>query len=175
EIAGGDGDVGAEAERVVLIDPGVVTGLDTELRLIRETRPGELVQRPALRTLIAGSLGSVQRALALAAVELAQVAAAKRHPHHAVAVYVCPTHAEAGQRHVVDLAELRTRVETNQRAGKLERHRSPHRAVGRVGHDRVERARDALIELWIRRLTRLDPFIAAPVAIGIQNKRCPPL
>src|SRR5262249_59373882 len=70
-----------------------------------EARPRILVERPALRALIAGRLGSVERALALAAVEAADVAARERHPHDALAVDVAAARTEARQRHVVDFRE----------------------------------------------------------------------
>src|SRR5499425_26836 len=54
----------AEPERVVLVDPAVVARLGAVLADAFEARPRILVERPALRTLIAGRLGSVERAFA---------------------------------------------------------------------------------------------------------------
>ena len=55
--------------------------------------------------MIAGRLRSVQRTLALAPIELAEVTAAERDPHDAVAIDVRAAHAEAGQRRGVDFRQ----------------------------------------------------------------------
>src|SRR5581483_939553 len=75
----------AEAKRVVLIDPRVVARLGAVLADSLEPRTGILLERPAFRTMVAGRLRAVQRALALAAVEAFQMPARERQPHHAVA------------------------------------------------------------------------------------------
>src|SRR4029434_10650450 len=76
----------AEPERVVLVDPAVVARLGAVLADAFEAGPRILVERPALRAMIARCLWSVERTFALAAVEAADVAARERHPGDALAV-----------------------------------------------------------------------------------------
>ena len=78
QVAGRDRHVVAEAGCVVLVDPGVVTRLDAEFREVVEPGAGQSVQRPSLRTVIAGGLRTVQRSFTLAAVELAEEQLEKR-------------------------------------------------------------------------------------------------
>src|SRR5207247_1127942 len=85
EVGGGDRNVLAETQRVVLVDPGVITGLGAGL-LALEARAGIAVEGKALGTVIAGRIGSVERAFALAAVEADQAAVRGRTPHDAVLV-----------------------------------------------------------------------------------------
>src|SRR5262245_2213679 len=69
EIGGGDRDVLAEANRVVLVYPGVVARLDALLLEAFKTRAGILVELPTLRAVIAGRGRTIERSLAQAAVE----------------------------------------------------------------------------------------------------------
>src|SRR5947208_8852609 len=85
EVGGGDRNVLAETQRVVLVDPGVITGLGAGL-LALEARAGIAVEGKALGTVIAGRIGSVERAFALAAIEADQAAVRGRTPHDAVLV-----------------------------------------------------------------------------------------
>src|SRR6185295_5093254 len=101
QVGGGHRDVLAQPERVVLIDPGVVARLRAVLAQPTEARTWVLIERPALGAVIAGGLGTVQRALALAPVEAHQVSARGRSPRHAVLVDVAAADAEGGRRHVV--------------------------------------------------------------------------
>src|SRR5580700_11020793 len=68
EIAGGDRHVIAEAERVVLIDPGVIARLGAVIANARKARAWIFVERPALGAVIARGLRSVERTFALAPV-----------------------------------------------------------------------------------------------------------
>src|SRR6478735_5259077 len=95
EVGGRHRDVFTEAERVVLVNPAVVARLGTVFADAFEARPRILVERPALRAMIAGRLRSIERTFALAAVEAADVAACERHPHHALAVDIASARAEA--------------------------------------------------------------------------------
>src|SRR6266404_2061530 len=66
-----------------------------------------MVQGPALRAVVAGGLGPVQRTLALAPVEAAEMTAAEGHPHDTLAVDIGAARSKAGQWDVVDLGERR--------------------------------------------------------------------
>src|SRR5256885_17267850 len=86
-VAGGDGHVPPQTERVELIDPGVVARLGAAgLGHVLQLRAGERIQRPALGAVRARRRRSVERALALAAIEAGHVAARQRRPHDALAI-----------------------------------------------------------------------------------------
>src|ERR1700733_8225133 len=70
-----DRHVVAKPDRVMLVDPGVVARLSAVVADALEARARIFVERPALRAMIAGRLGAVERALALAAIESAEMAA----------------------------------------------------------------------------------------------------
>src|ERR1700688_2992532 len=74
EIGGGHRYVLAKSERVVLVDPGLIARLGAVLTDTFEARAGILIDRPAFRTMIAGSVRPIERAFALAAVKAAEVA-----------------------------------------------------------------------------------------------------
>ena len=80
EVGGGHRNVLAEPERVVLIDPGVVARLGAVVADAFEAGARILVERPALGAVIAGRLRSVERTLALAPVEAAEMAARRATP-----------------------------------------------------------------------------------------------
>src|SRR5690606_10898386 len=125
QICGRHRHVVAEAERIVLIDPRVVARLGARLRPSFEARPGKAIERPAFAAMVAGRLGTVQRALALASVERAEMTAAERDPDDAFAVDVRAARAEARQRNAVDLGErgrgwARPGIETHDCTGKAE-------------------------------------------------------
>src|SRR5262249_2541312 len=101
EIGGRHRDGLAAPDGVVLVAPAVVARLGAVLADAFEARPRILVERPALRAMIARRLWSVERAFALAPVEAADVAAGERHPDDALAVDVAAARTEAGQRNVV--------------------------------------------------------------------------
>src|ERR1700730_9225777 len=85
----------AKPQRIVLIDPGIIARLGAVVADAIETRPRILVQGPALRAVIAGGFGPVQRTLALAPVEAAEMPAAERHPHHTLGVDVSAPRSKA--------------------------------------------------------------------------------
>src|SRR3954462_3875932 len=179
EVGGGHRHVLAEAERVVLVYPAVVARLGAVFADAVEARSRILVERPALRAMIAGRLRSVERPLAFAPVETADVAACERHPHHALAVDIAAARAEAGHRNVVDFRECGFgRVGAGRepydraRAGAQ---RPPDRTVGRARHDSVEHLRDALVLGRIQRLVGLDIFVSLAVAVGVEDERRPAL
>src|SRR5205814_3646230 len=99
----------AEPERVVLIDPRVIARLGAVLPDALKTGAGVLIERPAFWAVIAGGLRSVERPLALAPVEAADVAASHRRPHDTLLVDVGAADAEVRLRHVVDLGKRRRR------------------------------------------------------------------
>src|SRR4029077_12507574 len=127
--------IGAEAEYVVLVDPKIIRRLGgTGIAL--EARAGERIKRKALRTFVAElRSGPVERTLALAPVEAADVAGVERDPHHTVAVDIHAANAEARRRHLVDfgkrrIGRIRSRREANNVA-RMAEVRAPDRAVGR--------------------------------------------
>src|SRR5262249_20263938 len=75
-IAGRNRPVLAGPERVVLVDPGVVRRLAAAVvGHAAELRAGQPIERPALGAVLAGCVRTIERALALAAVEGAEMAA----------------------------------------------------------------------------------------------------
>src|SRR5262249_43616480 len=144
-----------------------------------EAGPRILVERPALRAMIARRLGSVERTFALAAVEAADVAARERHPDDAPAGGVAPARAEAREPGVVDFRKRGLRrvgagIEPHDRT-RARAQRAPDRAVDRVRHHRVEHLRDALVLGRIDWLVRLDIVVALAVAVGVEDERRPSL
>src|SRR5689334_8976723 len=78
--------VGAEADGVMLVDPGVVARLRAVVAEPLEARARIAIARPALGAVVAGGVRAVERRLALAAVEAHQFAARRRAPQHALGV-----------------------------------------------------------------------------------------
>src|SRR5574341_410014 len=66
QVPGGDRDILAEAEGIVLVDPRVIARLGAVLLEARMARPGETVVSEAFRAMVAGRVRSVERSLALA-------------------------------------------------------------------------------------------------------------
>ncbi len=183
EVAGRHRHVVAEAEGVVLVDPGVVARLGAVLADAFEARSGILIERPALRTMVAGRLRPVQRRLALAPVEAADVAAGQRDPHHALAVDVAAARSEAGRWDVVDLRERGFR---RVRAGRNPDHGptacehadgEPDRSVDRARRHCIgaRSTGDAHVLVGIHRLARLGRLVALAVAVGVEHERGPAL
>src|SRR4051812_38596519 len=86
-VAGRERGVLAEAERVVLVDPGVVARFRRAgARIAGELRSWERIERPALGAMLAVADGRPVQDLTLAAVERGHVTARERHPHHVVGV-----------------------------------------------------------------------------------------
>src|SRR5262249_59164465 len=104
-MAGGGRHVRSQAERVGLIDPGVIASLSAAVGLdVLELRSGELVERPAFGAVLAGRGRSVEP-LALAAIELAEMAARQRRPENAVAADVAAARPVARKRRLEDFRE----------------------------------------------------------------------
>src|ERR1700686_3739315 len=101
EIGGGHRDVLDKPGSVVLVDPGVIARLGAVLADAVEAGAGILIDGPAFRAMIAGGGRPVERALALVAVEAAEVTARQRRPDHAVAVDIAAADAERRCRNVV--------------------------------------------------------------------------
>src|ERR1700676_1889768 len=137
--------VRAEAQGVALIYPGVVARLDAHLRHIHESRSRQAMEAPAFGAVIARRGRPVERTSAFAPIELPQMPACQRYPHHAVAIDIGTAYAEAGRGHIVDFAEPGSRVEANNGAGITKGDRAPDRAVGRIWHDGVKAARQTLV------------------------------
>src|SRR5262249_52276184 len=110
-IGSRDRHVTAEADRIVLIDPGVVARLAAIVANALESRSRILVAATSPRALIAGRRRSVQGALAFCAIEAADMAASERDPNHALGVDIAAARTEARQGNVVDFRELRLRIE----------------------------------------------------------------
>src|SRR5580704_17603141 len=186
-VAGGDRHIGAETQRVELIDPGVIARLGAAgARVILQFRSGERVERPALGALPADRLRPVQRALTFLAVEAGEMAARQRHPHDALLVDVHTARriamhlrlrvvprwlVEFGQR---GFRRVGARDQVNNAARKAER-RPPDRPVGRADRDAVEPGDDALVLLRIDRLVGLDIVVALAVAVGVEDEGGPAL
>src|SRR5579864_8670676 len=171
----------AETKRVVLIDPSVVARLGAVLADAVKAGTGILVERPALGASIPGRVRSVERTLAFAAIEAAEMAAAERHPDHALAVDIAAARTEAGHWDVIDLGERRRRRVGPERnayytaRAAQDADRSPDRTVSRTWHDGVEPAANALVLGRIDRLVGLDIVGALPVAFGIEHEGGPAL
>src|SRR5687768_9282584 len=129
-IPGVDRDVLAETERVELVHPGVVAPFPApRAGNVAELREGLGVEGPALRAVLAGGGGTVERALALAPIEARQVPARQGGPVHAVPVHVTSARGEARvrdrgvlPRHLEDFGErglrrIRARCQPEYRAG----------------------------------------------------------
>src|SRR5262249_9952888 len=107
-VTGGDRNILAQPERVVLIDPGVVARLGTAgfgRADIGELRPGQRIERPALRAVRSCCSRAIEH-LALAPVEGAHVAAGERHPDDAVAIDVHAARRVARHRRLVDFGAV---------------------------------------------------------------------
>src|SRR6266446_1878136 len=117
EIGGGHRYVLAKSEGVVLVDPGVITRLGAVLTDTFEARAGILIDRPALRAMIAGGVRSIERAFALAAVEAAEVATRQRRPDHAVLVDVAAADSERRRRNIEQLRQSGRRVKSQDPGG----------------------------------------------------------
>src|ERR1700730_10851010 len=175
-VAGGHRNVVAKAGRVLLVDPGVVARLGAAaLGDVLELRTWERRERPALGTQLAfGGLRAVEWALALAAVERAEMAARQRHVGDAVAVDVEAAGAEARERRLIDFRQLGLRIEP-QDVARIAEHGAPHGAIRRIDADAVEAGVHALVLGRIDRLVRLTEFINLAVAVGVDDDWGPAL
>ena len=131
--------------------------------------------------MLAGRFRPVQRPLALAPVEAAEVPARERHPVDAVAIDVAAARPVAGKRRLVHFGErglrrVRARIDPHDVAGHREsHHRSPDRAVHRIHGDCVKVDREPPVLRGIVRLAGLDVRVALAVAVGVENERRPAL
>jgi hypothetical protein len=163
-----------ETQGVVLIHPGVIARLDAHLRHVHEAGSRQAMEAPAFGTVIARRCRPVERTLAFAPIELAQMSACQGHPHHAVAVDVRAAHAEPGRGHIVDLAQARSRIESNDGAGIAKCHRAPDAAVGGIRHDRVDADRQTPVARRVGRLAGLDPGSSLPLPLVSSTKGAQP-
>src|SRR5215469_5953071 len=177
EVGGGDRNVLAEPQRIVLVDPSVVARLGAGVLKTFEARPRILVEREAFGAMAAGRIRPVERTLALAPVEADQSAIRARAPHHPVLVDVAAAQADALLRNRIELAELGLGIEAQEarRAGEhIER--VPDRAIGRVRHHGVRaRARDARVLARLPRLARIGVFVELAITVGVKHERRPAL
>src|SRR5487761_531874 len=115
----------------MLVDPGIVARFGAVRADAAEARSRILIERPALRAHIPGRrLGTVERPLALANIEAAEIAAAERHPDYPLRVDVAAARTEARLRNCEELRQLRLWIEAHD-AGFPGEHidRVPDRAV----------------------------------------------
>src|SRR5271165_839091 len=131
------------------------------------------METPALGAMIAGRGRPIEWTFALAPVELAQMAARQRYPHDAVAIDIGAAHAEAGRRHIVDLAEPGSRIESDDGARITKSDRAPDASVGRIRHHGIEADRQALVRFAVRGLTGFDPRVELAIAIRVEHQRGP--
>src|SRR5262249_16824697 len=178
-VAGVDRRVLAEAERIVPVDPRVVARFRTAwLGHAFHLRERFGIERPALGTMLAGGLWSVQRPFALAAIEARHVPAGERRPEDTVAIDVAAARRVTGQRRLRPRGQRRlrrigARIQSHDRA-RISEHASPDRSVGRR-RDRVEAAAEAPVLRGIGRLVRLGVGVARAVAVRVHDQRRPAL
>ena len=128
--------------------------------------------------MLARCFRTVERSLALAAIEAREVTARQRGPVDAVAIHVAAARREPGHRRLVDFGErrlgrIRSGVQPDDCAGKSE-HAPPDRSVGR-GRNGVERVAVSFVLRWIERLIRFDIRVAFAVAVRVHDQRRPAL
>src|SRR5262249_6983241 len=176
EIGGRNRNVFAEANGVVLVDPGVIARFDASIFKAFEAPAGILVELPPCRAVIAGRLRTVERPFAEAAVETGKMSARFRAPGNAIRVDVTAADADSRLRHGEELRQLRLGIET-QEAGLTAEHadRVPDRAIYRIRHDRVRprAACNARVLSSIGRLARVGVLIALAVAVSVEDERRP--
>src|SRR4029453_11384192 len=95
-VPGVDRDVGAEPERVELIDPRVIAAFDAAgLVQAFELRQRLGIERPAFWAVLARGARPVERTLALAPIEAGEMAARQRGPVDAVSIDVAAARRES--------------------------------------------------------------------------------
>src|SRR5262249_45056399 len=114
EVGSRDRNVLAKANRVVLVDPGVVARLDASVLEAFEARSGIFVEFPAFRTVIAGCCWTVERSLSQTPIETDEVSAGLRSPRDSVRVDVAAANSDAGFWNGVELRKFRLRVEAHE-------------------------------------------------------------
>src|SRR5262245_53026155 len=176
EIGGGDRDVLAETERVVLVDPGVITGFDALVLEAFEARAGIFVELPSLRAVITGRGWAIQRALAQPPVKTDKMATRLRAPGNTVGVDVAPANSDSGFRNSVKLGQVRLRIKAHEARLSAEyTDRVPDRAVLRVGHDGIRpgAACDASVLGSVAGLARLGVIVELAITVGVEHERRP--
>src|SRR5439155_10224654 len=136
-----------------------------------------LVERPAFGAMVAGRLRAVHWALALPAVELADVAAGERDPIHAILIDVAAARAEARHRDVEVLGQrglgrIRAGHDAHDRT-RIGADGTPDRVVDGAHRDRVDHLAEAAILGRIHRLVGLGIRSALAVAVGVEDERGP--
>src|SRR5262249_25143058 len=121
-----------------------------------------------------GRLRPVERAFALATIELTHVAARQRHIGDAIAVDVEAARPEPRERRLIDFRQPGLGVEPDHIAG-ITKDGAPDSAVDRVYADAVEAGVDAFVLGRIDRLVRLHIVIDLAVAVGVDDDREPAL
>src|ERR1700722_2750695 len=125
------------------------------------------MEAPAFGAMVARRGRPVERAPALAPIELPQMPARQGDPYHSIAIDIGAPHAEAGRGHIVDFAQAAARVEANDGAGIAKRDRAPDAAVGGIRHDGVKADGQSLVALGTCRLSGFHPRIKLAVTIGV--------
>src|SRR5215470_3316846 len=136
--------------------------------------------------MLACCVWTIERSLALAAIETREVAAGERRPNDTIARDIQSAWRESLNRRfrivprqLVHFSErglggIRSGSDSDDRTGETE-DRSPNGAIGRTHSHAIERTRDPLVLRRIDRLIRLDVCVAFTVAVGIQNESRPSL
>src|SRR5947209_4204343 len=187
-IGRGDRHVLPEAERVVEIDPDIISVIGAAL-LVDPTElwAGEAVERPALKTLFASrGLRSLQRRLAFAAIEACEMSAREHGPDDAVEIDVEPARAERAFRRLENLGDrgmrwIITRNKPHEQAwlidpGESRTHRlAPDRVTAWIGRDSVERGLHPFVFVGIDRCVHSDIRLALAGAGYIRDRGGPAL
>src|SRR6516162_7628774 len=102
EVGRGDWNIVSKAERIVLIDPGVIARLGAVITDPIKAGSRVFVESPAFWAMVTDCLRTVERALALAPIEAREMTARQRGPHYPVAVDVAAANAKSRRWYVVD-------------------------------------------------------------------------
>src|SRR5262249_39978865 len=179
KIAGADRNVLTQAENVVLIDPRVVRALGGALSA-SEGWPGNRIERPALGAQVPfRGTRSIERPLALAAIEAGDVSARQGDPCSPLSIDVEPAHSISRRRDFVDFGErglgwIRSELHANDPT-RVTDVRSPDRAIERTVGDAVEPEPDALVLGGIIRLVGFGVRVPLAIAVGVDDERRPAL
>src|SRR4029078_4957589 len=176
EVGGGDRNVLAEPNRIVLIDPGVVARLDAFI--LEALKPGARisVEFPAFGAVIARCAWPVERSLAQTPIETHEVPARFRTPRNTVGVNVTTTNSDARFRRSIELGELRLRIEAHEaRLSAKDADRVPDRTILRIRHDgvRSRAAGDTRVLGGISWLPRFGEVVTFAIAVGVEDERRP--
>src|SRR5882672_1376467 len=183
-VAGGNGNVLAEAKRVELIDPVIIWrfGAAALHRHALKLRAWDRVQLPALRAGFARRRNrSIQRTLAELTVKARHLAAGERGPDDTFAVDIHAARTEAGVRilrvipwHLVVFRQHRLGIVTDDATREAEV-RGPNCAVGRAWRCAVEADLDMLVLGGIGRVVGADISVDLTVLVYVDDERRPTL